>query len=90
MQTITASAIKQNSTLLQNALRSDMLVTKREKPFVVIVDFKRYQELIKHEKKEKKSNWIDDTFASMLSDDAEELLDTIKENRVNKEIDLWS
>ena len=90
MQTITASAIKQNSTLLQNALRSDMLVTKREKPFVVIVDFKRYKELIKHEKKEKKSNWIDDTFASMLSDDAEELLDTIKENRVNKEIDLWS
>ena len=90
MQTITASAIKQNSTLLQNALRSDMLVTKREKPFVVIVDFKRYKELIKHEKKEKKSNWIDDTFASMLSDDVEELLDTIKENRVNKEIDLWS
>ena len=90
MQTITASEIKQNSTLLQNALRSDMLVTKREKPFVVIVDFKRYQELIKHEKREKKSNWIDDTFASMSTDDADELLETIKENKVNKEINLWS
>ncbi len=90
MQTITASEIKQNSTLLQNALRSDMLVTKREKPFVVIVDFKRYQELIKHEKREKKSNWIDNTFASMSTDDADELLETIKENKVNKEINLWS
>ena len=87
MQTVTASEIKQNSTLLQNALRDDMLITKRDKPFVVVVDFKRYQELIINEKKQK-NNWIDDTFASMSNNEADELLEIIQENRVNKEINL--
>lgn len=89
MQVVTASEIKQNSTILQNALRDDMLVTKRDKPFVVVLDFKRYEELIAREQRQK-SNWIDDTFASMLENEADELLETIKESRVNKEIDLWS
>ena len=87
MQTVTASEIKQNSTILQNALRDDMLITKRDKPFVVVVDFKRYQELILHEKKQK-NNWIDDTFASMSHNEADELIETIQENRVNKEINV--
>jgi len=87
MQTISASEIKKNSTILQNALREDMLITKRDKPFVVVVDFKRYQELIANEKKQK-SNWIDDTFASMPENKADELLETIQESRVNKEINL--
>jgi PHD/YefM family antitoxin component YafN of YafNO toxin-antitoxin module len=39
MQTISASQIKQNSSILQNALRSDMLITKRDKPFVVVMDY---------------------------------------------------
>ena len=89
MQVVTASEIKQNSTILQNALRGDMLVTKRDKPFVVVLDFKRYEELIAREQRQK-SNWIDDTFASMLENEVDELLETIKESRVNKEIDLWS
>lgn len=89
MQVVTASEIKQNSTILQNALRGDMLVTKRDKPFVVVLDFKRYEELIAREQRQK-SNWIDDTFASMSENEADELLETIKESRVNKEIDLWS
>jgi PHD/YefM family antitoxin component YafN of YafNO toxin-antitoxin module len=46
MQTVTASQIKQNSTLLQNALRDDLLVTKRDKPYVVVLDYQRYQELL--------------------------------------------
>jgi len=90
MQIVTASEIKQNSTLLQNALRDDMLVTKRNKPFVVILDFERYQELILNEKQKKSTNWIDDTFGCMEDKDAEDLLDTIQESRVDKEIDLWS
>ena len=43
MQTITASELKQNSMRLQDALRDDLLVTKREKPFVVVMDYQKYK-----------------------------------------------
>jgi PHD/YefM family antitoxin component YafN of YafNO toxin-antitoxin module len=45
MQTVTASNLKQNSMILQEALREDLLVTKRDKPFVVVMDFKKYQSI---------------------------------------------
>ena len=90
MQLVTASEIKQNSTILQNALKGDMLVTKRDKPFVVIIDYERYLKLIANAKKEKNQNWIEQTFGVMREDDAQNLLDDIYSNRVNKEVDLWS
>jgi hypothetical protein len=90
MQLVTASEIKQNSTILQNALKGDMLVTKRDKPFVVIIDYERYLKLISNAKKEKNQNWIEQTFGVMREDDAQNLLDDIYSNRVNKEVDLWS
>jgi len=43
MQMITASELKQNSIRLQDALRGDLLVTKRDKPFVVIMDYEKYK-----------------------------------------------
>ena len=88
MQSITASEIKQNSTLLQNALKGDMLVTKRDKPFVVVVDYDRYIELTT--KSKKNNNWIEKSFAVMSDEDSDTLMDDISQNRVNKEIDLWS
>lgn len=48
MQTVTASTLKQNTMILQDALRSDLLVTKRDKPFVVVMDYKKYQMLEKY------------------------------------------
>ena len=45
MQTISASQLKQNSIRLQEALRDDLLVTKREKPFVVVMDYEKYKKL---------------------------------------------
>jgi len=67
MQTVTASNLKQNTMILQDALREDLLVTKRDKPFVVVMDYKKYQEL------EKYINKIanDDTFRAIsnLEDD---------------------
>ncbi|MFK5880691.1 MAG: type II toxin-antitoxin system Phd/YefM family antitoxin [Sulfurospirillum sp.] len=42
MHSITASELKQNSTRLQDALRGDLLITKREKPFVVVIDYEKY------------------------------------------------
>ncbi len=48
MQTVTASNLKQNSMILQEALREDLLVTKRDKPFVVVMDFKKYKALEKY------------------------------------------
>lgn len=90
MQTVTASEIKQNSTILQNALKSDMLVTKRDKPFVVVVDFERYKELIAKSRNQNQKNWIDETFGVMSNKESEDLLDEISSSRVNKEIGLWS
>ena len=90
MQTVTASEIKQNSTILQNALKDDMLITKRDKPFVVVVDYERYQELIAKSENKNQQNWIDETFGVMSVEESEELINDISENRVNKEIDLWS
>ena len=43
--TITASQIKQNSSVLQKALKEDIVVTKRDEPFVVIVDYDKYLEI---------------------------------------------
>ena len=42
MHTISATEIKQNSVRLQEALRDDILITKREKPFVVVMDYEKY------------------------------------------------
>jgi len=43
MQVVTASDLKQNSMRLQDALRGDLLVTKRDKPFVVVMDYQKYK-----------------------------------------------
>lgn len=48
MQTITSSTLKQNTMLLQNAFRNDLLITKRNKPFVVVMDYEKYQKLEKY------------------------------------------
>jgi len=42
MHSITASELKKNSTRLQDALRGDLLITKRQKPFVVVIDYEKY------------------------------------------------
>ena len=85
MQKVTASEIKQNSTILQNALRDDILVTKRDKPFVVIMDYEKYKKLIS--KTNKNKNWIDEVFGIMSEKEADGLLRDIKSSRVNKKMD---
>jgi prevent-host-death family protein len=45
MHSISASELKQNSTKLQEALRDDLLITKRDKPFVVVMDYEKYIKL---------------------------------------------
>ena len=45
MQTISATDLKQNSMRLQDALRDDLLVTKRNKPFVVVMDYEKYKQI---------------------------------------------
>ena len=44
--TITSTQLKQQTYLIDNAIKEDILVTKRGRPFVVIMDATRYQELI--------------------------------------------
>ncbi len=80
MQKISANQLKNNALLLEEALREDILVTKENKPFVVIVDYNKYKNLIQKSNR----NWIDETFGIMDAKESEELLQTIRENRVNK------
>jgi len=54
MMTITATQLKQQTYLLDTAIKEDIQVTKRDRPFVVIVDAQRYEELLKNQKEEKR------------------------------------
>ena len=47
---ITATQLKQQTHLLDRAVVEEIYVTKRNRPFVVIVDAKRYEELIANQK----------------------------------------
>jgi len=88
MKTISASQIKQNSTLLQDALRGDLLITKRDKPFVVVIDYERYQTLINLTSTQNQKDWMDETFGVMDKEESEELMETIYSSRINKEQDV--
>ncbi len=52
--TITATQLKQQTYLIDNAIKEDIRVTKRDRPFVVIVDAGRYDELLKNQKEKKR------------------------------------
>jgi prevent-host-death family protein len=47
---ITATQLKQNVAMLSQIKSEDIIITKRDKPFAVIVDYDKYQELITKEK----------------------------------------
>jgi len=68
MTTITASDLKQNSMRLQDALREDLLVTKRGEPFVVVVDYQKYKQIEKRLAALEES--IDDGYPSISFDEA--------------------
>ena len=59
--TITETQFKQQTNLADNAVKEDILVTKRGRPFVVIMDAKRYEELIANQlldkDKEPRAGW---------------------------------
>ncbi|NKQ41907.1 MAG: hypothetical protein HF962_10125 [Sulfurovum sp.] len=52
--TITATQLKQQTYLLDSVIKEDIQVTKRDRPFVVIVDAVRYEKLLKNQKEEKR------------------------------------
>lgn len=54
MMTITATQLKQQTYLLDTAIKEDIQVTKRDRPFVVIVDAQRYDDLLANQKEEKR------------------------------------
>ena len=42
---VSATQIRQNSALLQNAIKEDIFVTRRDRPFVVIVEHEKYRKM---------------------------------------------
>jgi len=70
MTIITASDLKQNSMKLQDALRDDLLVTKRNKPFVVVMDYEKYIKLQAYIEKMEEESMNNDTYPSITFDEA--------------------
>lgn len=48
--TLTATQLKQETYLLESVKKEDIIITKRDRPFAVLVDFDRYEALTKGEK----------------------------------------
>ena len=44
---ISATQLKQQAHLLDNVKHEDIIITKREKPFAVVIDIERYRTLMK-------------------------------------------
>jgi hypothetical protein len=55
---------------LQDALRDDMLVTKRDKPFVVVMDYEKYVKLQAYIDKVENEPVVDDGYPSISFDEA--------------------
>jgi len=70
MTTITASDLKQNSMRLQDALRDDLLVTKRDKPFVVVMDYEKYVKLQAYIDAVENEPIVDNGYPSISFDEA--------------------
>ena len=58
--TITSTQLKRKTSLVDNAVEEDILVTKRGKPYVVIIDDTRYEELIANQLSDEEKNKVTD------------------------------
>jgi len=84
MTTITASDLKQNSMRLQDALRDDLLVTKRDKPFVVVMDYEKYIKLQAYIDKVENEPVVDDGYPSISFGEAcDRVAEAVEEYRTN-------
>ncbi len=57
--TLTATQLKQETFLLDNVKKEDIIITKRDRPFAVLIDIQRYKELIKNDKKKDRQKKLD-------------------------------
>ena len=48
---VTSSELKQHINLLSQSKNEDIIITKHDKPFAVIIDYNKYQKLIQKIKK---------------------------------------
>ena len=85
MTTITASDLKQNTMRLQDALRDDLLVTKRDKPFVVVMDYEKYVKIKAYIDAVEKEPMVDDGYPSISFDEAcDRVADSVQSYRSGK------
>ena len=85
MTTITASDLKQNSMRLQDALRDDLLVTKRDKPFVVVMDYEKYVKLQNYIEAVENEPIVDNGYPSISFDEAcDRVADAVESYRSGK------
>ncbi len=48
---LTATQLKQETYLLDSVKKEDIIITKRDRPFAVLIDFDRYEALTKGQKR---------------------------------------
>jgi prevent-host-death family protein len=57
--TLTATQLKQQTYLMDNVSKEDIVITKRSRPFAVLVEIQRYKQLIHNDKKDDKQKKLD-------------------------------
>ena len=57
--TLTATQLKQQTYLIDNVKKEDIVITKRDRPFAVLIDIDRYHELLKKESRQKSSKKLE-------------------------------
>jgi len=88
MQVISASKFKQNVSVLQEALTDDILVTKENKPFVVIIDYNKYIE--KYNNISNEIAIVDDGYPSISYDEAKQRVSQAIESYKNGSMETIS
>ena len=70
---------------LQDALRDDLLVTKRDKPFVVVMDYEKYVKLQNYIEAVENEPVVDDGYPSISFDEAcDRVADAVESYRSGK------
>ena len=56
---LTSTQLKQQTYLIENVKKEDIIITKRDRPFAVLVDIERYHHLVEQQNKQNSSKKLE-------------------------------
>ena len=57
--TLTTTQLKQQIYLIDNVKKEDIIITKKDRPFAILMDIDRYEKLMKNSHKDNKKSKLD-------------------------------